>query len=629
MATLRLSLDIEPGVEPITGRLTGPHGQEREFCGWTALATTIDTAINPESSPTHGAEQESGPSPCGSVHLAAAITAMETDNGPAGRRFSPRLPAPTGSPTATPATRARRGARLCALAVAVVVAGVCTALVSGALVSGAQAHWNRSNPQPRATATGGPVPRFEPGPCPRTPEPIAALKTSRCGFLVVAENHARPDGRTIRLSVAIVPARAKSPKPDPVVFMTGGPGEAAVHLIPLLVDAGVNRDRNLIVMGQRGTLYDDPDLSCPELDRFYGRQVGLVWDAPSTGRLQAAAARTCHGRLVRSGADLSRYNTPENAADFADLRRALGISHWNVYGYSYGTDLALAYMRDYPAGIRTVTLDSVVPPDLVSLPWAWSSAREGITTVFSACTAQPRCARRFPNLLQTLTRVVKQLEAKPIVARVRPPQGGAPVKVVLDGGTILNMLVGNVVKFRVVPIAVYELAHGNPQRFLTARAAASFVPKVPEQALGMTSSFVCQEWVPYGSMSAVLRAGRAAFPTLPTSVLINAPQLPFEHELCRVWNVPKGTAAQRNRVRSNIPTLVISGTFDSRTGARWGRYAAATLPNSTSVRITGIGHLVIPQSACAQRIFQSFLTKPLSPQTACAAKTRPAPFTIG
>jgi pimeloyl-ACP methyl ester carboxylesterase len=203
------------------------------------------------------------------------------------------------------------------------------------------------------------------------------------------------------------------------------------------------------------------------------------------------------------------------------------------------------------------------------------------------------------------------------------------VKVVLDGGTILNMLVGNVVKFRVVPTAVYELAHGNPQRFLTARAAASFVPKVPEQALGMTSSFVCQEWVPYGSMSAVLRAGRAAFPTLPTSVLINAPQLPFEHELCRVWNVPKGTAAQRNRVRSNIPTLVISGTFDSRTGARWGRYAAATLPNSTYVRINGIGHLVIPQSACAQRIFQSFLTKPLSPQTACAAKTRPAPFTIG
>jgi pimeloyl-ACP methyl ester carboxylesterase len=446
---------------------------------------------------------------------------------------------------------------------------------------------------------------------------------------VVAENHSRPDGRTIRLSVAIVPARAKSPKPDPVVFMTGGPGEAAIHVIPFLVDAGVNRDRDLIVMGQRGTLYDDPDLNCPELDRFYGRQVSLVWDAPSTGRLQAAAAHACRDRLVRSGADLSVFNTPQNAADFADLRQALGIKQWNVYGYSYGTDLALSYMRDYPAGIRTVTLDSVVPPNIVSLPWAWSSAREGISNVFRACAAQPRCGHRYPNLLQTLMRVVKQLEAKPIVARVRPPQGGPPVKVVLDGGTILNMLVGNVVKFRDVPIAVSELAHGNPQRFLTARAAASAVPKVPDQAQGMTQSFVCQEWVPFGSTSAVLRAGRTAFPALPASVLINAPQLPFEHELCRVWKAPKGSAAQRIRVRSSIPTLVISGTFDSKTGANWGRYAAATLPNSTYVRINGIGHLVIPQSGCAQRIFQSFLTKPLSPQTACASKTRPAPFTIG
>ena len=100
-------------------------------------------------------------------------------------------------------------------------------------------------------------------------------------------------------------------------------------------------------------------------------------------------------------------------------------------------------------------------------------------------------------------------------------------------------------------------------------------------------------------------------------------------QLCAVWKVPKGTPAQRVRVRSAIPTLVIAGTFDSKTGAQWGRYAAATLSRSTYVRINGIGHLVLPQSPCAQRIFQSFLGRALSPQTACAAKTRPAPFTTG
>jgi pimeloyl-ACP methyl ester carboxylesterase len=487
-------------------------------------------------------------------------------------------------------------------------------------------------------AEAGSTARFEPAACPQTPEPIPELETARCGFLVVPENRANPNGRTIRLAVAIVPAQSASPQPDPVVFMSGGPGAAAILDIPFLVNcdhpspdhpgACINLDHNLIVMTQRGTLYDDPDLNCPELDRYHARQVSLVYDAPSTGRKQAAAARACHDRLVEAGVDLSAYNTTENAADFADLRRVLGIHEWNVYGYSYGTDLALSFMRDHPDGIRTVTIDSVAPPDIVGLTWTWSSAREGITAVFDACAAEPGCATRYPDLLGTFTRLVRSLEADPLVARVRPPQGGAPVQVVLDGGTLVNILVGNAVKPPDVPAAIHELAQGNPRRFLEARAAASVVAEVPEVAQGMTQSFACREWEPYGSPAAILRAGRQEFPRFPATVLRNAPQLPFEAELCRVWNVPQGPASQRTRVHSDIPTLVISGTFDTKSGAQWGRYAASTLSHSTYVRINGIGHWVIPQSPCAQDIFQSFLATPLSPETACAAETQPAPFTI-
>jgi pimeloyl-ACP methyl ester carboxylesterase len=222
---------------------------------------------------------------------------------------------------------------------------------------------------------------------------------------------------------------------------------------------------------------------------------------------------------------------------------------------------------------------------------------------------------------------VRRLEANPIVARVRPP-GGAPVEVIHDGGPIVNMLVGNAVRPPDVPRALYELASGNPERWLAVRAAGSVVPELSEQAQGMTQSFVCREWAPYGSTTAILRAGRAEFPSFPESVLRNAPQLPFEHELCRVWNVPRGPASQRERVSSDVPTLVISGTFDAKTGAEWGRYAAETLSRSTYVRIDGIGHWVVVQSPCAQDIMQSFLSSPLSPDTACAADTAPLPFNI-
>jgi pimeloyl-ACP methyl ester carboxylesterase len=494
-----------------------------------------------------------------------------------------------------------------------------------ALAVGAAATWGSGGGAAPAAAAPGPAAsaaRFEAAPCPKTPHPIEALKGARCGYLVVPEDRAHPNGREIRNAVAIVPSQSKKPKPDPVVFMTGGPGAAAILDIPFLVEAGINADRDLIVMAQRGTLYDKPDLYCPELDRFYAEQVSLVYDAPSTGAKQAAAARACHDRLVARGTDPAAYNTTENVADFVDLQRALGIESWNLYGYSYGSDLALSYLRNHPQGIRTATVDSVVPPNIVSLPWTWSSAREGITTIFAACEAQPSCDRRHPHLLPTFLGLVRKLEAHPLVRKVRPPQGGAPVKVVLDGGTLVNMLVGNVPRWPDVPAAITELAHGDPHRFLEARAAGAVVPDDPEQALGMTESFICQEWEPYGGPGAILKAGRKVFPSLPASVLVNAPQLPFQKQLCQEWKVPRGPASQRARVHSDIPTLVVSGAVDSKTGAKWGRYAAGTLTNSTYVRIDNVAHWVIVQSPCAQRIFQSFLARPTGPQTACAAHTQ-------
>ena len=86
------------------------------------------------------------------------------------------------------------------------------------------------------------------------PGQLPALRTARCGFLVVPENRSDPRGRTIRLAVAVVPAVAERPAPEPLVFLEGGPGGSAFLESQRLVDAGFNRDRDLILVDQRGTL---------------------------------------------------------------------------------------------------------------------------------------------------------------------------------------------------------------------------------------------------------------------------------------------------------------------------------------------------------------------------------------
>ncbi|MFI6497950.1 alpha/beta fold hydrolase [Nonomuraea typhae] len=484
---------------------------------------------------------------------------------------------------------------------------------------------------PQHTAATGPgtaaASRFTPGPCPRTPEPIEALATARCGVLEIPENRARPGGRTIRLAVAAIPAASAEPAPDPVVFMSGGPGGETFDDIPFLVSSGLNRDRDLIVMAQRGNLYDKPNLACPELDRFYARSAGLPSYAPQTRSLLLDAVQRCRNRLTAGGTDLSAYNSTQNAADFADLRTTLGIKQWNVYGHSYGGDLALTYMRLHPRGIRAVALDSVAPPQSVSLPFAWHSAREGLGNLYKACTAEPRCKSRYPDLERILNEQVRKLEARPLTLTARPPQGGDPVQVVLDGGALLNVLVAKSIPFADVPAAIDELGRGRPGRFARARAAVS-VQAAGQTAHGLTQSVVCSEWVPGHPPSDVLKAGRDAFPAWPEAVQAQAPQLAFQDQICRIWNVPDRTVVQRVPTVQSVPTLFINGTFDMKTGAGWARRTARTLSRSTIVAVPGIGHWVVPQSPCAQKVLASFLARPAAPDTACVAGLTWEPFTI-
>jgi len=446
------------------------------------------------------------------------------------------------------------------------------------------------------------------------------LKTARCGYLTVPENRSRPSDRTIRLAVAIVPPVAPTPEPDPVVYLAGGPGSGAIGSAPGLIDAGLNRDRELILMDQRGVAFSN-GLFCPESARFVARRVGLVYDAASTGRRQAAATRACHQRLVEQGNDLAAYNTTENAADFADLRAALGIAEWNVYGVSYGTDLALTYMREHPEGIRSVALASVVPPPIVSLGWTWDNARRGFKNLFRTCAAQQRCDRRHPHLRRTFTRLVRKLESHPVTTRVSPTPGAARVKVVLDGGALTNWLALMALgtpNYPKVPNWIDQLAAGRPNNI-----AASWATVSPQPGNGLLYGVVCSEWVPYERKSKLLKKGRRAFPRYPDSVLAQAPQFPFAFKDCPIWDVPKAPAAQRAVTQSNITTLLLSGTFDAITAPRQARIAARTLPNSTIANIPGVGHDPVDKSGCAARVLRSFLSTPSAPDTGCVARLRP------
>lgn len=521
--------------------------------------------------------------------------------------------------------RRRRTARRLHAAPAAAVAGI---LVTGLLATPAGAEHSTGAAIGTVARTVG-LARFEPGPCPKTAEPIAELRKARCGTLTVPENRAKRDSRKITLGVAVVPAATAKPKPDPVVWLAGGPGDDAVGEAKMAVDGGLNRDRDVILMSQRGTYSADPALLCPNVDRFNARAVGLVYHAPSTERLHVEATKACRDRLVGLGADLSAYNDTESAADYADLRVALGIKQWNVFGISYGTHLALIYMRQHPRGIRSVGIDGILPPSRAGSALAWSSAREGFDGLFTACAKQSACNKRYPHLSATFNRLVRELEARPVTTTVTVSGQPKPVKVVLDGGALVNWMTTATHVATEVPRALDELAHGKPQRI--ARQWAGW--KLNPQGIGVVShglayGIFCSEWTPYESRAKALRGGRHAFPSFPRSVLAQAPQLTFLRHDCDVWNVPPAPRSIRNVTRSNIPTLALSGGFDAQTGAANGPYVARTLSRATVVTVPYEPHVVFATSRCAQKITASFLDRPTAPKTGCLTGLKPPRFEI-
>lgn len=101
---------------------------------------------------------------------------------------------------------------------------LCRVLIGVVLASAPSCGDSHGPTQPPAPPT------FDSAACPTVSPP--ALQNARCGFLVVPENRTKANRRTIRLAVAIVPSVSRTPAPDPVVYLSGGPGGSAIRTAP-------------------------------------------------------------------------------------------------------------------------------------------------------------------------------------------------------------------------------------------------------------------------------------------------------------------------------------------------------------------------------------------------------------
>jgi pimeloyl-ACP methyl ester carboxylesterase len=436
----------------------------------------------------------------------------------------------------------------------------------------------------------------------------------RCATLFVPENRANPDGRRIPLSIVVLPAEGPA-EPDPLYHFAGGPGQAATEFADGNARrfATIRRTRDIVMVDQRGTGHSN-GLYC-EFTDVTERTAALfgAFFPPDVARRCAAALS------VR--ADLRFYDTAVAALDVDTVRTWLGYARLNLYGGSYGTRAALAYLRAFPARVRTITLRGIMAPS-GSLPLDNPrSAQESLERTFRACDAQPTCRAAFPALRRELTATLRRLDQQPEPVRIRDAATGDSVTLPVDRGVLagsIRRMLMDAEQERRVPLAIHEASSG---RFETIRAGIEGTVGIAGTiAWGMGLSVVCAEDPGIVGRHDIARATAGTF--------MGRAQVDGMLAVCREW--PAGTPPRdyADPVRADVPALLFSGDEDPTTPARWGEDVARSLPNGRHFVMVGISHAPFPD--CATGIMARFVGAGTTAglDTSCLATLRRAPFAL-
>lgn len=480
---------------------------------------------------------------------------------------------------------------------------------------------------------------------------IFDLPGARCGTITVPldRSGAVPGRVTLFMELDRVPGGAHN---STIVAFPGGPGGATTtEGFGFVHDLGkAHKGHNLLLFDQRGT----------------GRSDYLNCDQALTPNYYAPTGEGAHqlGKVVQRcakklGARRGFYTTRETVADLEDVRKALGIDKFVLYGVSYGTRDAMAYAQAHPEHVDRVVLDSTVTETGVD-PFGMSSVH-AIPRVLSQLCRGGGCNGIASDPTADLRTLVARLEQGPIRAKQAVTLMGCRIRPAITRSRVFELLQQvdeNPVLLAELPVALKQAAMGRPYQLSELEAAQSqyllfcAFSKFLRQLLGPGKSLkddlqleektfstgdqvarVCEEtelpwprdalpsqrqWLAEQSLAGF---GDDVFAPLDRATVIASSAVP----LCKFWVAENKQLPAGPTQFPAVPTLIVSGLDDLRTPTEDAQALAAATPRAQLLQVPDMGHSVIESSGCARRALAHFmLDQPISPCHA-AAKHVPKP----
>lgn len=443
-----------------------------------------------------------------------------------------------------------------------------------------------------------------------------------CGRLKVPENPVDTAGRRV---VEIAFMRVKAPRSidqhGPMVFLNGGPGDNSLYYAEQLVThphiRDVVVDRDWIFFDQRGTGRSTPALYCPEDSDFF-KQV-----------------KTCRDQLIAQGIDLSQYNSARIASDMEELRKALGVRQWNLWGISYGARLGVVAARSYPASVRSIILDAAGVPEGPELLDDARGTEVALHKIFAKCATDSACASAYPQLRTRFVAALSRLRQQPLSAGDRQYDDAALLRFIRAwlyprGYSTFEQRIQSLLVFMdAAARGDAELMVATRQRMRTEEGLdtrrAPPVPDYGRYSVGQNLSVYCHEKEPFESMEEVQRA-------VAGSVILRALLQGFRDPgPCSVWPAGQADPAALTGFYDG-PQLVFTGELDASSSGPAGYQIAMLNANARNVVFRNGMHGQVPTELptqedtdyrmCALRLARAFVADPQGKLDTSCADTR-------
>jgi pimeloyl-ACP methyl ester carboxylesterase len=340
-----------------------------------------------------------------------------------------------------------------------------------------------------------------------------------------------------------------------------------------------------------------------------------------------SAMRSCHDRLKGEGIDLGSFTTSASAHDLEDLLLALGYEEWNVWGISYGTTVALTAVRDTPAHVRTITMDSALPVEVFSNARIAADFERSLETLFSGCAQEVSCDAAYPDLAEQLWALVAELNAHPLTFHLPDAETGLPGTVVITGDRLLLVLqqalyISDLIPL--LPLMITSTARGD---YTWITFAASQVAPGP-MAWGLYYAIQCNEEVRFETPEVVEAATAGLREEVKRLGLIYFTGLAAD--VCAFWDSSSPDESDNAPVTSEVPALILAGEYDPITPPQYGEAVAENLTHSWFFEFPATGHgVLIDRTECSVSIAGQFLSHPgEEPDGSCASAVPPPAFLL-